>query len=111
MKFQPTVSFLLGSYSDHPEFEDLCYPIGHITVRKSKDNFCKINIDGKSFTTTELDLELTGGSWYLDAHFEIPNFNKLLSSFRSSVFQGKAILHLGKLKFESSRDENEHLLD
>lgn len=109
----PQVSFYLGEFSDHPEFGELSIAPDEsdVRVKKNKENYCKIKIKEVTYTTTNLELELFDKNWYLNAIFEISEFERVSHEFQDAVAQGGAILKLGELEFKSTREDNEHLFE
>jgi len=109
----PTVSFYLGSFSDHPEFGDLSIAPerSDVRVKRDKENYSKIQIGNVTYTTNDLLLELCGDQWFSYANFDIPEFETLLENFRDAVAEGKAILNLGRLEYLSNKEDNFHLFE
>lgn len=107
----PMVSFYLGTYVEHPEFEEfsIAPEMSDVRVKKDKNNFCRLIMGEVTYMTTELELELDSGQWYLSANFEIPDFKNVLEQFREAVANGKAELRLGNSSFLSNMDDNSHL--
>ena len=112
MKY-PQVSFYLGSFSEHPEFGDLSIApeMSDVRVKKDKENYSKIQVNKVTYTTTNLELELFDGQWFLNAIFEIPEFEKIFNDFRDSVATSKGVLKLGHLEFLSNKEDNFHLFE